>query len=335
VYRTEKALERSMQKAGMYVLPVLALLSGCAGRHSLPVGATDGDRRMTSVKSMKVTTSGAVLHSEAFGDPGRQPVLLIMGAMASGRWWPDEFCRQLAGRGRYVIRYDHRDTGESTSYEPGKAGYKVEDLADDAVAVLDAHTGKRADLVGMSLGGYLSQLIALKYPDRVLSLTLIASERLALADPAMPGISPAVIGYHAKAGSLDWSDKKAVIDYQIGAWRLLTGSGRTFDARAVEEIAGADHDRTRNPLSAFNHAGLGDAEGWVGRLDEIRAPTLIIHGTEDPVHPYAHALALKSAIVGSSLLTLEGAGHELNRRDWGVMIDAILRHTRRDPMAGT
>jgi pimeloyl-ACP methyl ester carboxylesterase len=261
------------------------------------------------------------------GSPGDPPILLIMGAMASGIWWPDEFCRQLADRGRYVIRYDHRDTGASTSYEPGNPGYTVEDLADDAVAVLDAYGIERADLAGMSLGGYLSQLIALKYPGRVLSLTLISSERLALADPAMPGISPSVIEYHAKASDLDWSDRKAVIEYQVGAWRLLTGSRRTFDARAVEEMARADFDRTKNPLSAFNHARLSDAVGWVGRLDEIHVPTLIIHGTEDPVLPYAHALALKSAIAGSRLVTLEGAGHELNPEDWGVIIDAIVRHT--------
>src|SRR5512134_1195087 len=124
------------------------------------------------MKSMKVTTNGAVLHSESFGEPGNPPVLLIMGAMASGTWWPEDFCRQLAGRGRYVIRYDHRDTGESTSYEPGKAPYTVEDLADDAVAVLDASGIEREDLVGMSLGGSIAKLIALKYPDRVLSLTL-------------------------------------------------------------------------------------------------------------------------------------------------------------------
>jgi len=279
--------------------------------------------------SMKVTTNGATLHAETFGDPGDPPVLLIMGAMASGIWWPDDFYRQLAGRGRFVIRYDHRDTGASTSYEPGKAGYTTEVLADDAVAVLNAYGIQRAHLVGMSLGGYLSQLLALKYPNRVLTLTLISSERLALADPAMPGIAPAIIEYHAKAGTLDWGNKRAVIDYQIGAWRLLTGPGRTFDERAIDEMAAADFDRTPNPLAAFNHATLGDAAGWVGRLHEITAPTLIIHGTEDPVLPYAHALALKAAIAGSSLITLEGAGHELNRADWEVIINAVVLHTVR------
>jgi len=84
--------------------------------------------------------------------------------MASAVWWPGDFCRQLADLGRYVIRYDHRDTGRSVSYVPGQIEYSVEDLADDAVGVLDAYGIGRAHLVGMSLGGFLSQLIALKYP---------------------------------------------------------------------------------------------------------------------------------------------------------------------------
>jgi pimeloyl-ACP methyl ester carboxylesterase len=195
--------------------------------------------------------------------------------------------------------------------------------------VLDAYNVKTAHVVGMSLGGYLSQLIALKYPGKVLTLTLIASERLDLADPSLPGTSPSIIAYHKKANQLDRTNKKEFIDYQVGAWRLLTGSGRKFDAQAVEETASADFDRTPNPLSAFNHALLGDAFRWVGHLDEITAPTLIIHGTEDPVLPFAHAKALKAAIAHSTLIPLKGAGHELNREDWNTIIEAIDKHTKK------
>lgn len=317
-----------MIKATAFITICLIILSACTFRQPGEADKEYGNPAMGSVQSMKVSTNGAVLHTEAFGNPGDRPILLIMGAMASGIWWPDDFCRELASKGHFVIRYDHRDTGASTSYEPGKPGYTVEDLADDAIGVLNAHGVKRANLVGMSLGGYLSQLIALKYPDRVLTLTLIASERLALADPGMPGIAPSILEYHAKAGNLDWSDKRAVIEYQAGAWRLLTGSGREFDKQAIEKMAAADLDRTPNPLSAFNHARLGDAAGWVGRLDEITVPALIIHGTEDPVLPYAHALALKAAIANSSLITLNGAGHELNRADWGTIINAVADHAK-------
>lgn len=100
-------------------------------------------------------------------------------------------------------------------------------------------------------------------------------------------------------------------------------------AQAIEKMAAADFDRTQNPLAAFNHAALGDAKGWVGRLDEVTAPTLIIHGTDDPVLPYTRALALKAAIRGATLVTLEGEGHELNRADWGTIIEALDRHATR------
>lgn len=176
----------------------------------------------------------------------------------------------------------------------------------------------------MSLGRYLSQLVVLKYPDRVRTITLIASERLALADPSMPAMDPSILEYHAGAGDLDWSDRDAVVEYQVGAWRLLSGSAHPFDEEAIREIAGADFDRTPSLLTTFGHATLGDAEGWVGRLDEIEAPALIIHGTYDPVLPYAHAL--EATLPGSTLVALEGTGHELHRADWPTIIDAIVRH---------
>jgi len=274
-----------------------------------------------------IDTNGVSLHCQAVGDRADPAVLLIMGAMSSAVWWPEELCRQLAGRGRYVIRYDHRDTGRSTSYAPGQARYTVEDLADDAVAVLDGYGLDRAHIVGMSLGGYLSQLIALKHPSRALTLTLIASERLALADPGLPTIDPSVIEYHARAAELDWSDRDAVVAHQVGAWRMNSGSAHAFDEPAIRALAEADFDRTPSLLTTFNHAALGDAVGWVDRLAEIDVPTLIVHGTEDPVLPYPHALALKAGLSTATLLTLEGSGHELHRADWPTILDAVARHT--------
>ena len=281
------------------------------------------------MQSAELYINGVTLYTEAFGDPRDPAILLVMGAMASAVWWPDAFCRQLADRGRYVIRYDHRDTGKSTSYKPGAAPYTVEDLADDAVGVLNALGIDTAHFVGMSLGGYLSQLVALKHPERVRSLTLIASERLALTDPEMPAMAPSILAYHAQAEELNWTDREAVIDYQVGAWRLLSGSAHPFDEAAIRAMAEADFDRTPNPLTGFNHATLGDANGWVGRLNEVKAPALIVHGTEDPVLPYAHALALEAALERSTLITLEGTGHELDRGDWPVILDAIAKHTAR------
>ena len=274
-----------------------------------------------------IETNGVSLHCETVGEPTDPPVLLIMGAMSSAVWWPEEFCRQLAGRGRYVIRYDHRDTGKSTSYGPGEASYTVEDLADDAVRVLNGYELDRAHLVGMSLGGYLAQLVALKHPGHVLTLTLIASERLALADPELSVMDPSVGAYHARAAELDWSDRDAVVSYQVGAWRINSGSAHTFDEPAIRALAEADFDRTPDPRAAYNHADLGDAVGWVDRLDEIDVPALVVHGTEDPVLPYSHALALETALPNASLFTLEGTGHELHRADWPAILDSVEQHT--------
>lgn len=279
------------------------------------------------MKSKTIDINGVCLHCESFGSPTDPPVLLIMGAMSSAVWWPEEFCHRLADVGRYVIRYDHRDTGRSTSYAPGDSCYSVEDLADDAVRVLDGYGVDSAHLVGMSLGGFLSQLIALKHPGRVRSLTLIASERLDDTDPEMPPMHPSILEYHQRASGLDWADRETVVDYQVGAWRLLSGSAHKFDEAAIREMAGADFDRTPSLLTAFNHASLTGGDEWFGRLDEISVPALIIHGREDPVLPYAHGLALKAAIRNSTLLTLVGSGHELHRGDWSVIVRAIERHT--------
>src|SRR5919106_547436 len=105
--------------------------------------------------------------SEALGRREDPAVLLIMGAMASMLWWPDEFCERLAGAGRYVIRYDNRDTGRSTGYEPGTATYTADDLVEDAVGVLDEHGVERAHVGGMSMGGGIAQMVALEHPERV------------------------------------------------------------------------------------------------------------------------------------------------------------------------
>jgi pimeloyl-ACP methyl ester carboxylesterase len=275
-----------------------------------------------------VTAGDASLFAESIGTSDAPPVLLVMGAMASGVWWPRAFCAMLAKCGRFVIRYDHRDTGRSTSYSPGAAAYSVETLADDALAVLDAYGIGAAHLAGMSLGGYISQLLALKSPDRVRTLTLIASERLASADTSMPGMDPQVPAYHARAAKLEWTDRAAVLEYQLGAWRLLSGRGRAFDETLIRALAEEDWDRTPNPLTPFNHAGLKEPAGWVNRLNEIHTPTLII-GTDDRVLPYAHGLALHAALSDSRLLSLEGAGHELHPFDWPAIIDSIVEHTAR------
>jgi pimeloyl-ACP methyl ester carboxylesterase len=122
---------------------------------------------VAQVKEEIVKANGVELCAETFGDPSHPAVLLIMGASASMLWWPEGLCRRLADAGRYVIRYDNRDTGRSIAYPPGQPGYSMDDLAGDAVGILDAYGVTRADFVGMSLGGMIAQIVALKHTERV------------------------------------------------------------------------------------------------------------------------------------------------------------------------
>jgi pimeloyl-ACP methyl ester carboxylesterase len=277
-----------------------------------------------------IQANGVDICAESFGDPSNPALLLIMGATASMLWWPDELCRLLAQAGRYVVRYDNRDTGRSVRYPPGQPGYSLEDLPDDAIGVLDAHKIDRAHLIGMSLGGMIAQVAALKHPQRVATITLISSSVFGPDNPDLPPIDEKVIAYHKAAATVDWTDEDAVVDFMTGGWRLTSGSAHSFEAELIRATARREFRRSRNLLSMFNHALLTGAERWYNRIGEISVPTLVIHGTEDRVLPYPHGVALARTIPGAKLVTLSGSGHELHRDDWNVIANAILEHTTAD-----
>ena len=242
-------------------------------------------------------------------------------------WWHDGLCRQLASAGRFVIRYDNRDTGCSATYPPGQPGYTLDDMAGDAVTVLDEHLVDRAHIVGMSLGGIIGQMLARRNPGRVASLTLIASTPFGAEAEDLPQIDPKILEYHQRASALDWADREAVTDYMANGWTLLSGSAHVCDMALTRSIAAREVARAGNPLSMFNHALLKGGGEWWGQLAFIKTPTLILHGTEDPVLPFAHAEALAKAIPGSRLIPFPGTGHELHPADWDRMCEAIIEHT--------
>jgi pimeloyl-ACP methyl ester carboxylesterase len=282
---------------------------------------------MSSVESVQV--NGVDLCVECIGDPVDPSILLIMGSSASMDWWQDGFCRRLVAGRRFVVRYDHRDTGQSISYEPGAPGYTVDDLIADPAALIDRLELGVAHVVGMSMGGALAQGVALGHPDRVGSLTLIATAPAAPGpeDPDLPSMTDETIAQFS-IDAPDWSDRGAAIDYMAHLARVSAGRTYPLEEAAFRELAALVFDRTRSMASTMtNHHVLDGGERSRERLGEIDVPTLVVHGTDDPVVPYGNALALVREIRGAHLLTLEGSGHDLPRPVWDIVVPAILEHT--------
>ena len=273
-----------------------------------------------------IEVEGAELCTESFGRPADPPVLLIMGIGASMLWWEEGFCRLVAREGRFVIRYDHRDTGRSVTYEPGRPGYTSADLVADAVGVLDAYEVPAAHVAGVSAGGAFAQLLALGHPDRVLSLVLISTSPATPGERRLPSPTARYRRFVASA-HVDWSDESSVVEYLVGYARVLAGGARPFDEAATRELVRRDVARAHDIAASGNH-GLA-AEGELPRepLSAIAVPTLVMHGTEDPMFPRAHGEALAREIPGARLLMLEAAGHGVERADWDPVARAILGHT--------
>jgi pimeloyl-ACP methyl ester carboxylesterase len=273
-----------------------------------------------------IEANGVELCAESFGDPADSPILLVMGLGASMLWWEEGFCRMLADGGRLVIRYDHRDTGRSVTYEPGRPGYTGTDLVADAVGVFDAYGIPAAHLVGVSMGGALAQLAALDFADRVLSLVLISTSAATAGNRELPAATEEFARFVATV-EVDWSDAASVIEYMVDYSRVLAGGQRPFDGAAVRELARRDVERARNFAAAQNHDALPDDERSRQRLSSITAPTLVVHGTADPMFPLEHGEALADEIPAARLLTLPGAGHGVERADWETIVAAIVEHT--------
>ena len=273
---------------------------------------------------------GVELWAEERGNPASTPVLLVMGANASGLVWPEALVDRLAQQHR-VVRYDHRDTGRATRAY-ASAPYAVRDLATDAVRLLNGLGIDRAHVVGMSMGGTLAQLLLLDHPDRLRSATVFATSALGsgLADVAgesdLPGPAPHVLEYWSSMG--EERDPEAELAWRVQHWRLLNGNGVPFDPaefRALEERVVAHSGSSRNPVA---HA-LVDPSGLDrgAELAAVRVPTLVVEAPEDPVNPPPHAPHLAAVIGSARLVTVRGMGHALPAAVVGPLADAVLSHT--------
>ena len=279
---------------------------------------------------MRIKTNGVELCVETFGDLADPPVLLVGITTLS---WPDELCAALAGR--YVVRYDLRDAGQSTFDDPDAPSYDLRDLVTDASELLVALELGRTHVVGMGVGGFIAQLLALDHPDQVASLTLVSTRPVApgRVDSDLPDHAPETMKQLFGRPGPDWTDRGSVVEYMTGGARLMSGS-RGFSEQDVRAAAGSVFDRAARTEKAQRASQLGTMFAavdcrprWRERLGEITAPTLVVHGDEDPFFPHGNGVALAAEIPGATLLTLPGIGQGVPRVTWPVVVDALLRHT--------
>ena len=277
---------------------------------------------------------GVTLCVDTVGDPADPALLLMGGATSSMDWWEPEFCRRLAEAGLFVIRYDARDTGGSTHWPAGEPGYTGDDLSLDPLRVLDALGVTAAHLVGVSMGGGMAQDLAVRFPERVLSLTLVATTAALTTtdDRPLPPPEPRIQAQFAEsADDTDWDDEDAVVEEMVAVHRTYSGSVG-FDEDVVRALARQVVRRTPDVrASVTNHwVVVGGGDPSPHTMADIAVPTLVLHGTDDPMFPWPHGEALAREIAGARLVALEGMGHEHPPRAfWDVVVPAIVAVTGR------
>jgi pimeloyl-ACP methyl ester carboxylesterase len=288
------------------------------------------------------SANGMRLCYETFGNPADPPLLLIMGLATQMIVWDDDFCTQLAARGFRVIRFDNRDIGLSTKLERARTPsfpemmlaqvtglrfrvpYTLRDMAADTVGLLDALGIERAHVVGASMGGAIAQEIAILYPGRVQTLTSIMSST---GDPKLPRPKPRAMAVLAKKVP---HDRAGYVREYVATWRVLAADHFPFDAARTARQGEAGYDRGINPPGAARQLLAIIASGNRKKaLAKVRIPTLVIHGTEDPLIPFEAGLDTAKTIPGAQLLLIEGMGHSFPREVWPRIIDAIAQHASR------
>ncbi|AYL39636.1 alpha/beta hydrolase [Streptomyces fungicidicus] len=277
---------------------------------------------MTTVDANEVT-----LGVETFGDDDAPLVLLVGGTTMLS--WPDALCERLAAGGRRVVRYDLRDSGESTTTDPEAPAYTLRDLAADAAALADALGGRPAHLAGIGVGGMVAQVAALDHPDAFSALTLVGTRAVAPgpSDDDLPDHDRETMGRLFAHPMPDWSDREAVADFAAAGGEILGD-----DPVAARAVAARIWDRTPSTAPAVQMANqlgmvfsrLDCAPRWRERLPEIKLPTLVVHGRRDPFFPVGNAEALAREIPGARLLVLEEAATAIPDAAAGEIAEAML-----------
>jgi len=269
-----------------------------------------------------VATNGVELCVETFGDHADPAVLLVHGACASMLGWDEALCRRIAAGGRYVIRFDNRDTGRSVSDPPGAPTYTLRDMADDAIGVLDAVDVVDAHLVGRSMAGAIVAVAALHHPDRVPSLTLISTTT---GDPDLSPMS-AEFTRAASGHRPDPENHDDVVRFVVDLMEAYAGDSPYHDPEAAQALAERDLARTANIASCLNNHFLIDFGNPI-RFSDLAQRTLVAHGDRDPVFPLDHGQALARQIPDAELLVMASTGHHLPPPVWDQFVPALLKHT--------
>jgi pimeloyl-ACP methyl ester carboxylesterase len=290
----------------------------------------------------RARANGIDIEYEEFGDPKAAPLLLVTGLGAQMISWDDAFCEQLAARGFRVIRFDNRDSGLSTRLEAAgppdmaaalsgdlRPAYMLDDMAADAVGLLDALGIDAAHIVGVSMGGFISQLIAINHPGRALSLTSIMSGPSRNEGGVPPTPEAAAVLFAKPPTTPEESIQLAMVGR-----RALLGSGDPFDEAFERARATRAVQRAYYPVGTGRQLlAIMAAEPRLERLQSVRAPTLVIHGKDDILVPIENGRMVAAAVPGARLLELEGMGHDIPKRVWRQVIDAIAETARQATVA--
>jgi len=290
----------------------------------------------------QVTANGIQIEYDTFGDQNSPALLLIMGLGTQMIAWDPEFCGLLAEQGHYVIRFDNRDIGLSTKFEEAGipnvaeamaasmsgqeilAPYSVNDMADDAADLLSALGIDKAHVCGASMGGMIAQTIAFRHPNRVFSLISIMSTT---GDPDLPQGKPEAMQVLAEESP---TEREAYIDRSVKTLKILGSPGFPFDEARVRQKAAEAFDRSFYPQGMARQLVSIMASGSRKKhLVDISAPTLVIHGSEDPLVPLEGGKDTAETIPGAELLIIDGMGHDLPPGAWPQLVEGISNHTQK------
>ncbi len=282
-----------------------------------------------------VAANGVTFEYDSFGDPAGPPVLLVTGLGAQMTSWDEEFCAELAAQGLYTVRYDNRDAGLSTRFDdlgvPDvfrvaareiEPAYTIENMADDAAAFMTAAGIPRAHVVGASMGGFIVQELAIRHPERVLSLTSIMSGLG--GDDMVPPTPEATAALFAPAPV----EREALIEFGVLGARVLWGD-RYFTEERARKKRTAAVDRAISAEGTARQLGAVLAQRSRRRdLANLQVPALVVHGDADPLVPYENGTRTAAAIPGAQLLTLPEVGHDIPPQFFGTVASAIAELAR-------